>query len=121
MSTRFLATTAACGFLMAPTVYRRLHWRRDARDKERMPRTSDAPASAGIALLACAMSTAVFVDAHVIAGLVAGVVATVVAALLFLALWFAPADAPLARPPPPASGGAYVSRRSIHLGISGGR
>ena len=85
----FLATAASCGFLMAPTVYHRLHWRRDVRDKEQMLRTSNALAIIGITLLACAMSAAVFVVAHVIAGLVAGLVASGVAALLFFTLWFA--------------------------------
>jgi hypothetical protein len=84
----FLTTAASCGFLMAPTVYHRLHWRRDVRDKEQMLRTSNGLAITGIVLLAAAMSTAVFTVAHVVAGLVVALVAGGVAALLFVALWF---------------------------------
>jgi len=35
----FFATTGACAFLIAPSVYHRLHWRRDVVDKEEMLRT----------------------------------------------------------------------------------
>lgn len=84
----FLSTAAAACFLMAPTVYHRIHWRRDVRDKEQMLRTSNRLALTGIVLLACAMTTAVFVVAQVIAGFIAGVAASAVTALLFFFLWF---------------------------------
>jgi len=87
-STCFLATTAACAFLIAPTVYHRLHWRRDVHDKEEMLKTCNRLAIAGIVLLAVAMSAAVFfvtwtVFPHEIAALVTGV-----GGGLFLWLWF---------------------------------
>jgi predicted permease len=44
----FLATTIACALLMAPSVYHRLHWRRDVVDKEEMMRTSNRLAISGI-------------------------------------------------------------------------
>jgi len=35
----FLTTAAAGAFLIAPSMYHRLHWRRDVLDKEQMLRT----------------------------------------------------------------------------------
>ena len=57
----FLATTGACAFLIAPSVYHRLHWRRDVVDKEEMLRTCNRLAITGVMLLALAMSVAVWV------------------------------------------------------------
>jgi hypothetical protein len=62
----FFATTAACAFLIAPSVYHRLHWRRDVVDKEEMLRTCNRLAIAGVTLLALAMSAAVFVCASLV-------------------------------------------------------
>ncbi len=90
----FLTTTAACGFLIAPSVYHRLHWRRDVRDKEQMLRTCNQLAIVGIVLLACAMASAVFVVAHAVAGPGGAIIASIVAAALFFVLWF---GLPLAR------------------------
>jgi hypothetical protein len=64
----FLCTAVACAFLMAPSVYHRLHWRRDVHDKEQMLRTSNLLAIMGIALLALAMSAAVFMLSTVLIG-----------------------------------------------------
>jgi hypothetical protein len=50
----FLTTTASCAFLIAPSVYHRLHWRRDVTDKEQMLRTANRLAIVGVVLLACA-------------------------------------------------------------------
>ncbi|HEX3696347.1 MAG TPA: DUF6328 family protein [Polyangia bacterium] len=57
----FLATTGACAFLIAPSVYHRWHWRRDVVDKEEMIRTCNRLAIVGVTLLALAMTAAVFV------------------------------------------------------------
>ena len=43
----FLATSASCIFLIAPSVYHRLHWRRDVQDKEQMLRTCNRLAIIG--------------------------------------------------------------------------
>src|SRR4051812_23856127 len=62
----FLATTAASAFLIAPSVYHRLHWRRDVRDKEQMLRICNRLAIIGIVLLALAMTIAVYLMSHVV-------------------------------------------------------
>lgn len=84
----FLATTAACGFLIAPSVYHRLHWRRDVRDKEQMLRTCNQLAIIGVVLLAFAMTAAVYVVADLMEGRGGAIVASTVAAGMFFALWF---------------------------------
>ncbi len=86
--TCFLTTTVSCAFLIAPSVYHRLHWRRDVRDKELMLRTCNGLAIAGIVMLALAMTSAVYVISAVIAGRFLAVMVTVAAGLLFAALWF---------------------------------
>ena len=60
----FLATAAATAVLIAPTVYHRLHWRRDVKDKEEMFRTCNRLAIAGELLLAVAMSSALFMTSY---------------------------------------------------------
>lgn len=85
----FLFTTGSCAFLIAPSVYHRLHWRRDVVDKELMLRTCNLLAIAGIVLLALAMTSAVYVISATIAGRDLAVAITVVAAFLFGLLWFA--------------------------------
>ena len=92
--TCFLTTTASCAFLISPSVYHRLHWRRDVRDKELMLRTCNRLAIAGIVLLALAMTSAVYVISAVIAGRFAAVLVSGASGLLFAALWVA---LPLAR------------------------
>ena len=62
----FLATSASCIFLIAPSVYHRLHWRRDVRDKEQMLRTCNRLAIVGGVLLAVAMTSAVYVVTSII-------------------------------------------------------
>jgi hypothetical protein len=84
----FFTTTAACAFLIAPSVYHRLHWRRDVRDKEDMLKACNNLAITGAALLAVSMTSAVFfvtsfISARWVSGACAGV-----AAGLFLWLWF---------------------------------
>jgi hypothetical protein len=90
----FLCTTVACAFLMAPSVYHRLHWRRDVVDKEEMLRTSNALAIGGVALLGLAMSAAVFMLSTLLIGPAAATAITAVMAALFAWLWF---GLPLAR------------------------
>jgi hypothetical protein len=85
----FLSTAAACAFLIAPSVYHRLHWRRDVVDKEQMLRTANTHAIVGVVLLAVAMSSAVYIISVAIAGRESAVVITILAGLLFAALWFA--------------------------------
>lgn len=87
--TCFLTTTASCAFLIAPSVYHRLHWRRDVRDKETMLRTCNRLAIVGVVLLAMAMTSAVYVISVAIAGRAAAVLVSVASGLLFAALWFA--------------------------------
>src|SRR5215831_5160435 len=85
----FLCTTASCAFLIAPSVYHRLHWRRDVVDKELMLRTCNRLAIAGIVFLALAMTSAVYIISVAIAGRGPAVAITVLAGCLFGALWFA--------------------------------
>jgi hypothetical protein len=85
----FLCTTASCAFLIAPSVYHRLHWRRDVVDKEQMLRSSNRLAIAGVAFLFLAMTSAVYIVSVVIAGRGPAVAITVLAGLLLGSLWFA--------------------------------
>ena len=87
--TCFLTTTAACAFLIAPSVYHRLHWRRDVQDKELMLRTCNRLAIAGIVLLAFAMTSAVALIGFFIGGRQVAVVVGAAAAVVFASLWFA--------------------------------
>ena len=87
--TCFLMTTASCAFLIAPSVYHRLHWRRTVHDKELMLRTCNRLAITGVVLLAGAMTSAVYVISRMVAGHLAGALSGGVAGLLFLTLWFA--------------------------------
>ena len=57
--TSFLAAAAASILLIAPSAYHRLMWRH--RDKENLLRAANAMAIAGLACLALAVSTAVYV------------------------------------------------------------
>ena len=90
----FLATAASCIFLIAPSVYHRLHWRHDVRDKEQMLRTCNLLAIIGGVLLAIAMTTGVYVVTSLITTPARALIATIIAGALIAALWFA---LPLAR------------------------
>lgn len=85
----FLTTTASCAFLIAPSVYHRLHWRRDVQDKELMLRTCNRLAIAGVVLLAFAMTSAVYLIGMAIAGRHTAIGVGAAAAVLFASLWFA--------------------------------
>lgn len=84
----FLATTASCIFLIAPSVYHRLHWRRDVRDKEQMLRTCNRLAIIGGGLLAIAMVTAVYVVTSIVTTSRRAMLVSVAAGVLITALWF---------------------------------
>ena len=86
--TCFLCTTGSCAFLIAPSVYHRLHWRRDVQDKELMLRTCNRLAIAGVVLLALAMTSAVYVISVSIAGHGPALPIAIGAGLLFSVLWF---------------------------------
>jgi hypothetical protein len=85
----FLATTASCIFLIAPSVYHRLHWRRDVRDKEQMLRTCNRLAIIGGALLAVAMACAVWVVTSIVSTPPRALFVSGATGLLIVALWFA--------------------------------
>ena len=83
----FLAAAAASILLIAPSAYHRLLWRH--RDKENLLRAANAMAIAGLAFLAVAVSSAVYVVTSALHGsAVAGATAAVVAAATVLC-WYA--------------------------------
>jgi UDP-N-acetylmuramyl pentapeptide phosphotransferase/UDP-N-acetylglucosamine-1-phosphate transferase len=84
----FLTTAAACIFLIAPSVYHRLHWRRDVRDKEQMLHTCNRLAIIGGVLLAIAMTTAVFVVTSIVTTPMRALVISGLAGLSITWLWF---------------------------------
>ena len=84
----FLATAASCIFLIAPSVYHRLHWRRDVRDKEQMLRTCNGLAIFGGVLLAVAMVSAVWVVMSIVSTPLRALIISGASALLIAALWF---------------------------------
>jgi hypothetical protein len=90
----FLATAISCAFLIAPSVYHRLHWRRDVRDKEQMLRTCNRLAIIGEALLAIAMTAAVYIVTSLISGPRGALCVGAGTGLVVATLWFV---LPLAR------------------------
>jgi len=84
----FLTTAAACIFLIAPSVYHRLHWRRDVRDKEQMLRTCNRLAIVGGSLLSIAMVSAIFVVTAIVDTMGRALIVTAVAGVLVAFLWF---------------------------------
>lgn len=85
----FLATTAATMMLIAPSVYHRLHWRREIDDKERMLRVFTRLAVAGAIFLAISMVLAVFLITDFLFGARLSFGVTAAAALALAVLWFA--------------------------------
>ena len=84
----FITATCACAFLIAPSVYHRLHWRRDVQDKEEMLKACNNLAITGAVLLALSMTSSVFfvtwfVSPHWVAAACTGL-----GAGLFVWLWF---------------------------------
>jgi predicted membrane channel-forming protein YqfA (hemolysin III family) len=84
----FVATTGACAFLIAPSVYHRLHWRRDVADKERMILTCNRMAITGVVLLALAMTSAMFVLSSLLFVRTLTFIATGTTLFGFGCLWF---------------------------------
>ena len=84
----FLATATSCAFLIAPSVYHRLHWRRDVRDKEEMLRTCNGLAITGEVLLAVAMIAAVYIVTAMVFGPRGALGAGAGSGLVIAALWF---------------------------------
>jgi predicted neutral ceramidase superfamily lipid hydrolase len=82
----FLCTAVASIFLIAPTAYHRIRWRRY--DKERMLFTANRQAITGVAFLALAVGGAVFLISDMLFGVPAAAVAGGTAALLVAWLWF---------------------------------
>ncbi len=82
----FLATAGASAFLMAPTSYHRILFRRA--DKDRMLRTASRFAIVGTVLLSLAIGGAVFVVADVMYAMVAAAWTTAVVAAGMAWLWF---------------------------------
>jgi amino acid transporter len=83
-----LATAVSSAFLMAPTSYHRLTFREGISEKERMVRTANRFAIAGIATLSLAIGGAVFLAGDMLYG--AGPAAGVAAAVSVVTgwLWF---------------------------------
>ncbi len=90
----FLTTAASTAFLIAPTVYHRLHWRRDVQDKEEMFTTCNRLALVGEVLLAVSMSSALFMTSYFFIDRTLAWIAMAVALPSFGWLWF---GLPLAR------------------------
>ncbi|HEY1586633.1 MAG TPA: DUF6328 family protein [Polyangia bacterium] len=84
----FLATAASCIFLIAPSVYHRLHWRRDVHDKEQMLRTCNRLAIIGGVLLAIAMVAAIYVVTAIVATPLRALIVTSGSGVLITLLWF---------------------------------
>jgi len=96
-----LSTTLATALLIAPTSYHRLRFRDG--DKERLLRTSNRLAIAGMALLAMAMTCVVFLVSDAVFSLAVALPATVFSALVFGWFWY---GLPLSR--------AAAEREGVH-------
>ena len=90
----FVAVAMASALLIAPSVYHRLHWRREIEDKELMLRTFTWMTISGASFLALSMTSVTYVVASFVlagsprfGGWLPLVVTTGVAAM-FLGLWF---------------------------------
>jgi Family of unknown function (DUF6328) len=83
----FVGTTIATGVLMAPTAYHRIRFRQG--DKERMLRTSNRFAIAGIAFLALSVTSAVVLTTDLMFGLGTAAVVGLCALLFLVWVWFA--------------------------------
>ncbi len=81
-----LSATLATALLIAPSSYHRLRFR--DHDKERLIKTSNRLAIAGMALLAIAMTCVVFVVSDVVFSLAVALPATVFCILVFGWFWY---------------------------------
>jgi amino acid transporter len=83
-----VATFAASAFLIAPTSYHRLRFRRHS-DPEKMVRTANLFAIAGLAFLAVALTAGLLFVTDVVFSRVASTAITAVGGVLLLTLWYA--------------------------------
>ncbi len=83
-----LFAAAASALLIAPSMYHRLHWRREIADKDQMLATSNRFAIAGGGFLALAMSGAIFVITNFLFGMTGAALATAGATCMFAGLWY---------------------------------
>jgi hypothetical protein len=88
----FCMTILATAFLMTPTAYHRLRWRR--RDKDRMLRISNRMAIAGLVALALAIGGSAYLIADILFGYSGAVLTVLVIVGVIGGLWFV---LPLAR------------------------
>ncbi len=83
----FLCTALATVFLIAPTAFHRIEFRQ--RDKEKMLQISNSLTIVGLALLALALTSVVFLITDFIFSAQAAVPVTIVIGFAFVVLWFA--------------------------------
>jgi amino acid transporter len=84
----FVAALAASIFLIAPTSYHRLRFRKHD-DPERMIRTANVFALVGLAFLAVALTAATFLVTDFVFSLGASIAVTSVMGALLLGVWYA--------------------------------
>jgi hypothetical protein len=84
----FVCAAISSLLLMAPSMYHRLHWRRDVRDLELMLRTSNRLAIGGGVFLALAMGCAVFVATDALFGALIACAITALLVVLFGWFWY---------------------------------
>jgi hypothetical protein len=84
----FIAGAAASALMIAPSVYHRLHWRREIADKERMLAIFTVMTIAGAAFLSVAMTSVIFVVTDFLFTRPLSIVVTVGAGVFFVGLWF---------------------------------
>ena len=84
----FVAALVASIFLIAPTSYHRIRFRRHD-DPERMVRSANAFALVGLAFLAVALTSATFLVTDFVFSLAAAIAVTSVTGGLLLAVWYA--------------------------------
>jgi amino acid transporter len=82
----FIATALSTVLLIAPSSYHRLRWRQ--RDKERMLRVSNVLTIAGLASLAVAITSTVFVITDFLFHRAWAATFTAIVAALFLVFWY---------------------------------
>jgi hypothetical protein len=83
----FVCTTVASILLIAPSAYHRLRWRQ--RDKERLLRTANTFAIAGLGFLAAAITCTVFLVTDVLYSLEVACAVTAVVGVALLGCWYA--------------------------------
>ncbi len=84
----FLCAAFSVAFLTVPSVYHRLHWRRDVRDKDQMLRTSNRLSILGVVFMALSMIATVYVVTRSVFSRVPTLIATGAVAAAMVWLWF---------------------------------